>query len=130
MDDEDYIDVATEIIRQLRTVGLSEIGEVSNYVELGEDDARYPDSKYLVINMLKAFERHLSTEDYETYKQAMTTINSLLAEGEKPEKAIVTVPNELSWISGEQIDLSKSPKLTRLRQDLIELVSAIQEASE
>jgi hypothetical protein len=127
VDEEDFRALIRVVQANFVEIGAPELADVANYVvQEGEaEENRLPPPAELLLEMLRAFERHMAVRDRATYRDAMARIGRSV-EGVGPERAVV-VPlagdvNEL------EVDLSRAPELSPLRADVRRLSEALEAA--
>jgi hypothetical protein len=125
---EEFRELENLIRRELEEIGAPDLGEEELYFvrEVDDDLLRRPDSKTLTIEMLKAFDRYLATQDQRTYQQSFGIIRQSI-EGPIPDRAVVLPPLETG--EGFSLDapreLVDAPTLDSIRADVRRLINEI-----
>lgn len=128
MNDEDYAAVIEYLTGRLREVGLNELADEDRYFELDADtgSVRLPAPNKILVEMLDAFQRHLSICDRATYKAAMTKISNVLKTGIVEE--VLVVPIEGGSADRRPVNLGNAPDLSEAREMVRSLSGQLIEA--
>lgn len=124
MDDDDYRAILAALESELEAIGASELADPKHYVkrnsETGEIWQLKPQAH--LVEMLKAFDRHLAVLDRELFDRSIESINGGLEEGKMVGAVVV-------WINAdgeEQVSsLNAAPELRALRDEVQALVEAV-----
>jgi hypothetical protein len=130
MREEDFTAVLRAIQQELQLAGLPELARVDYYEREGE---RITDPRGLAVEMLNALDRHLSTLDPKTYRNALTKIRKTLNRRATPrgvviemDEAAVDQPEQAAELRGPPIiELSRLPRLMGLRSSLRRLAAEL-----
>lgn len=129
MNSEEFRQLEGLVRRQFEEVGLPDLGQEELYLVRGEEDELLrPEARNLLVEMLKVFERHLATQDIQTYEESLQIIAQSVS-GPSPERAVVQqiFDADLGTLTGPIEDLSDSPNLWTLRADLRRLINDLLE---
>lgn len=128
MNDDDYIELIAFVGRQLVEAGAAELADPALYtardLETGEYRAIEPRKR--LIEMLEAFERHLSVRDLAVFEKSLFSLNQAL-EGNGIEGV------EISGVAEDgreesSIDFRGAPALSELRRRVRRLIAQILES--
>jgi hypothetical protein len=126
MDEQDYRTLIALTQEELRRVGAPDLADPERYVyrdpETGE--LRRLDPKKQLMEMLRAFDRHLAIRDRGTYERALGRLNDVIAEG--GVKGAFVVPTEEEG-EGPPQSLGELPDLGETRSSLDRLIGMIAE---
>ncbi len=126
MDEQDYRALIVLTQEELRRVGAPDLADPERYLyrnpETGE--LRRLDPKKHLMEMLRAFDRHLAIRDRGTYDNALGRMNDVLAEGRV--KAAFLVPTEEDGEGAPQA-LDTLPDLGQIRSSVERLIGRIAE---
>lgn len=116
MDEEDYRALIEVLSEELRMSGAADLADERHYVRPNEEtgEAELMDPLKRLVEMLKAFERHVAIQDRAMYKLALQRIKDNL-EGPAPEDAVVVLTQDKTI---REVHLSGAPNLEDLRKDL------------
>ncbi len=120
MNDDDYRALIAAVIEELRASGASDVADERHYTyvdkETGETHLLRPQQR--LVEMLQAFDRFLVIQDREIYDLALSLIaQTVQGEGPLHASMVLTADN-----APREIDLSKAPNLSPVRQQLQNLI--------
>lgn len=126
MDTNDYFQLIELVEESLRKAGASALSDPELYIGLDPETdewQRYPPKDHL-IEMLRAFDRHLAIYDRTTFHLALDRINEVTV-GERLEGAVFIPTSEEG--EGEPHSLGSAPELGELRDDVKRLIGELRE---
>jgi hypothetical protein len=129
---DEFRELENLIRRQFEEIGLPELGaEELYFIRDGDGDLlRRPDAKTLTVEMLKAFDRYLATQDQRTYQESLGIIRQSISEGPSPDRAVVLPPLETDLgvlPDSPPQELADAPVLDSIRDDVRHLIREILE---
>jgi hypothetical protein len=125
MDDDDLVELIALVEQQLEEAGLGEIADPTLYAERDRETGEprpLPPMKRL-IEMLRAFDRHLSVEDPRTYEAALKRINGSLEEGFVEDAVVIPLDGR-----SDPVSLADGPQVGEIRQGLEALIGRLFES--
>ena len=129
MDTDDYRDLIELVETELREVGAGALSDPNLYSltdpETGEQRL-YPPRKRL-IEMLRAFDRHLAIYDRATFDSALGRINDVVNEGRIEDAVFIPMSEEGE---GEPHSLRSAPELGAVRDAVAGLIEQLSEESD
>ena len=128
MNDDDFLELIRLVQNELIASGAPELANERHYIEdLGEDGDIALSPLKMLIEMLQAFDRHMSLRDHLTYRTAMSSISETLA-GDGPEHAVVEGVRLLASDGvAPTANLQDAPDLASIRKELGQLISQLLE---
>lgn len=125
MDDDDIRELIELVEQQLEEAGLGEIADPALYADRDRETGEprpLPPMKRL-IEMLRAFDRHLSIVDPRTYEAALKRINGSLEEGFVENVVVIPLDGR-----GGPASLADGPPVEEIRQGLDALIGRLFES--
>ena len=121
MDDEDYLKLIAVVSEELRGVGLEDIADPKNYldVDIEHGDVRLFPPHRRLISMLVAFSRAVKVRDRAMLDDALKRIRRSTT-NEGPRDALYLMPTEAG--EGRPASLSEAPYLGEVRARLENLI--------
>ena len=126
MDTDDYRDLIGLVERELREVGAGALADPNHYAERDPktgEQRLYSPRKHL-IEMLRAFSRHLAIYDRATFDSALGRINEVVNEGRIEDAIFIPISEEGE---GEPRSLRIAPELGAVREAVERLIEQLSE---
>ena len=125
MGENEYRRLIELVEEQLRDLGLEPLADSSAYVDddLDADEVRLKSPGDHLVALLRAFGRHLASEDGHVVQLALSDINEVLVEGRVEDAAFDPIRQD---DRRESYSLQSSPDLGVLRSELEKVVREIE----
>ena len=125
MDDDDFRTLIELLKARLRAVGADDIADTRHYRDETDEDEepRLLAPQKLLVEMLRAFDRRLASEDRNVYRDALDRMGQTLR-GEGPKRAVLVLTGEVDR-EAEEIDLGRAPDLSLVRKQVQLLIDRI-----
>lgn len=123
MDDEDYRALIEIVAEELRLSGVPDIADERHYQRTDPEtgDAHLVEPQKRLIEMLRAFDRHVSVRDGALVEQSLRAIRDM-TRGEGPRHAVIALANDAE---AREIDLGEAPDMREVRVDLNSLIARL-----
>lgn len=125
MNEDDYRALIDLVFEELTRSGAPEIADERNYTrtdpETGETELYDPMKR--LIEMLRAFERHVATQDRSVAETALAVIRRA-GRGDGPARATVVLADDGG---PREIDLADAPDYSQVRKDITRIINRLME---
>ena len=123
MDDDDYRMLIEIVEEELHRSGVPDIADERHYQQTDPEtgEVYLIDPRKRLIEMLYAFDRHVSVRDGAIVEQSLSAIGRATS-GEAPRQVVVALAND-----GEarEIDLAEAPNMRDVRADVGNLIARL-----
>ena len=126
MDTDDYRELIMLVEAKLHEVGAGALSNPNLYVErhLETDEQRLHSPKKHLIDMLRAFSRHLAIYDRTTFDRGLERINKVVNDSHIEDAVFLPMSEEGE---GEPRSLGKAPELGPIREAVEILIERLSE---
>lgn len=125
MDDDDFLAIIAVLETRLRDADAGDIADPRHYLDRDPEtgEARMPEPRKRLIEMLLAFDRFLAVRDRQTFKESMESLRRSL--GRTADFGLQDVVVVSDDVRAHPVSLSETPDLSELRSDLQRLVGQL-----
>ena len=125
MDEEDYRALIDLIAGELAQSGAPDIADERHYTRTDPEtgEAELYDPLKRLIEMLRAFERHVAIQDRSVAETALAVIRRA-GRGEGPTRATVVLADDGG---PREVDLAEAPDLSQVREDITRIIHRLME---